>query len=858
MLILQSRPAATAAVLILTLTAASLPARAVDDAPTLTWRAEPPAVVVSMGGREVFTLEAPGPSSGGEGRRIGPADSRLVGRPAVEARGSYTYRRADGAGWTVQAVPDGTSGFRLEMTSADRRFDRAGPGQVRGGGPWIALNLSQYALAHGQSHWPKTYYLSDSGLFVCVWWDLEVSNASRAEWDEAVADQRNGTGPFAPAATMRYVDGPDHTHAPLRESLRVRVARRLWDAALPSLCRPSEYREEMARLVFLDDWSGQNADDLRYLLNALHRLAAPHVGFLTILENWQAGGFDSLLPDSITMPDYPPSPAVGSVESLREAAALGRSLGRFGFRTNYMLLRSRSPSRLRGQVDYARDADGRPAWYTQPSRWADLARRQESEIAPLFRPNASFTDQLGSGGSAVSYLDFNRSAGGDGTIASALARQRALAGLIKETHQGPLGTETLNQQDLMGAYCDFGDFGVMGGHDRLFSPEYKLRRLHDVTVSYGCGLYYRFFELPPFPAFHANRFPLWKDRTLMDDYRCCEVLLGNGGYVMWPCPWSYALTEAIVIGRLQRRYALAPVRSVEYQSGSAWASLEDLVRRGFCPETRPWNQKQAEFGRLRVTYADGLTVVGNRLPGELTVATPKGHVVLPRYGWVAYDRAGGFRAGSAVLPEIGRRVDFLEEGGDGLRYLDPRGETIEGSARLRLWRGRTLLWSVDPDAGTATLSGESFPLSPPKPLPLTGLSFDFRRGLLGWVPAAGILRAEVTGDGVRLAPADDDPQLHSPPLALTGRAGDVIRVSLSTTAGRLGQLYFATDADGMSQRQELQFPLTPDGQPHTVTIPVGAHPAWPNRRITAVRLDPVHGAPDATVVLQSLRLERSP
>ena len=75
----------------------------------------------------------------------------------------------------------------------------------------------------------------------------------------------------------------------------------------------------------------------------------------------------------------------------------------------------------------------------------------------------------------------------------------------------------------------------MGGHDRLFTPEYKLRRLQTTTVHYGCGLYYRFFELPPFPRFHRNQLDLWADPALMDDYRCCEILLGNG-VNLWPAP----------------------------------------------------------------------------------------------------------------------------------------------------------------------------------------------------------------------------------------------------------------------------------------------------------------------------------
>ncbi len=246
---------------------------------------------------------------------------------------------------------------------------------------------------------------------------------------------------------------------------------------------------------------------------------------------------------------------------------------------------------MRKLVDFAQGPDGKPSWHTQPSRWVALARRQESEIVGLLGPSASFTDQLGSGG-VGSYLDFNRAVGGDGTIATAVAHQHALARLIKETCHGPLGTESMIQQDLIGYYCDFGDYGIMDGHDRLFTPEYKLRRLQGLTVNYGCGLYYRFFEMPPHPRFHANQLDLWSDPSLMDDYRCCEVLLGNGGYIFWPCPWPYAITEAIVVGRLQKHYGLAPVASVEYETHGAWKSLED-----WCAAASAWSRGHGSANR---------------------------------------------------------------------------------------------------------------------------------------------------------------------------------------------------------------------------------------------------------------------
>jgi hypothetical protein len=833
-------------------------AHAADANVGYRWRADGSALVVAVDGRDALVIEGIGPVWHEDKVGRGPTDAVAVRQttrgPVAETR----YRAASGAQWKVVAQPSPQGEFVVKLFSTDGRFDAALPGKVTKAGRWVGLDLSQYAMAYSQPQHPKTYYLAGPGLFLCAWWDAEVAHASQQDWPDALCHPRSGEGPFAPASTMKYVAGPDGRHANLREALHVRVARHLWDAALPSLCRPSEYGREMVGLVYLDDWSGQSTGDMKHMLGVLKRLAWPHVGFLSIVQNWEAGGFDALLPDSMWMPDYPPNPVVGSVEKLRAVTEAGKALGRFGFRTNYMLLREQAPSRVRKLVDFAQGSDGKPSWYTQPSRWEAMARRQETEIVGLFGSSASFTDQLGSGG-VGGYLDFNRAAGGDGTMASAVAHQHALARLIKETCHGPLGTESMIQQDLMGYYCDFGDYGIMDGHDRLFTPEYKLRRLQGLTVNYGCGLYYRFFEMPPCPRFHANQLDLWTDPALMDDYRCCEVLLGNGGYICWPCPWPYAITEAILVGRLQKHYGLAPVASVEYETHGAWKSLEEMVRGGFCLESRTWVGKQNELGRIRVVYGNGLTVIGNRLPQAMKVTVPGGPLVLPQYGWVAFRHNGSFLAYSAFWPGTEHRVDFLEEGRGGLRLLNPRGATLEGASTIRLWKGGkggTLLWSVDPVAGVASLNHERLVLKRPAPAPLADLSVDFSRGLHGWQPVAGVLQTEKTAGGVKLAIASSDPQICSPPLWLTGHADDVLLLRLSTDAGTLGQLYFSTTADPMSERQVMLFHPTPDGQPRTIEIPIGRHAGWAGHRITAIRLDPIHGPASATVVLYELKLQQ--
>jgi hypothetical protein len=293
---------------------------------------------------------------------------------------------------------------------------------------------------------------------------------------------------------------------------------------------------------------------------------------------------------------------------------------------------------------------------------------------------------------------------------------------------------------------------------------------------------------------------------------------------------------------------------VLYLHDGKWESLEELVRGGMAVAARPWNQKQEVFARVAVRYQNGTHVVTNRGAEALTVETLQGRRVLPPTGWAVYTEDGSFLAWSGHLPGTTTRVDELREGAGGLRFLNPRGTVVEGSNRLRLWRGDELLWSVDPETGTAYQGNESFALSQTEP-PLTSLDLTTPGALRCLRPTAGILAVDAVADGLSLRIIDGDPQLTSPPLSLAGRKADRLLLTMSSDAGEVGQLYFATDADGaISERQVVHFEVVPDGRPHEIEIAVGDHLGWAGRTVTRLRLDPISGPEQAAVVLRSLRL----
>ncbi|HOS95383.1 MAG TPA: hypothetical protein PLQ54_18875, partial [Armatimonadota bacterium] len=525
------------------------------------------------------------------GRRYGPDDyaPRVVGQRVVGRRVVTGFRAVLGpvtVGYRLAVWPEGDS-LRVRVQSDSPLGRGVTAGRVLCSGAWRRYDLTRTQEAYGQDWWTQTNYLVDEDTFFSAEWMLE---GSRASGSEAPDPTDSGRGPFAAAPVLTYTPLTDGTIPAIDETLVLRVGHRLADAMPRPRQRPSEYKAEMARMVYLDLWGG-SARDLAHTLALMEAATGGRRPFLTILQPWETGGWDALLPDSIRLPAYGPDPKVGSVEDLRDLADVGKRLGRFGFRTNYMVLRANSPSYIEGRARFALGPDGVPKWHTSPADWAHLAARQEREIRALWRPSASFTDQLTSGAAPGAWLDFDAAhKPTTGTLGDALERMRGMARAIKEVHHGPLGSESLMDQYLLGEFVDFGDFGIMDGYHRVTCPEYHLRVMRDFTTFFGMGLHYRFVENAPYPEFHKGKCRFWTDRTQQDDYRCMEVLYGNGAYLAYDdgTPWTYVLTELLLVANLQDYYAGARASAVEYLEQGRWQSLEDLIRAGYTYPVSPF------------------------------------------------------------------------------------------------------------------------------------------------------------------------------------------------------------------------------------------------------------------------------
>lgn len=742
--------------------------------------------------------------------------------------------------------------LRINVLSNDSPARGVDPGHVEGLGEWRRLDLSRQAEAYGQPFWQKTTYSVQGDFWFSAHWVMEASNAT--SW-QAFNTSNRGMGPFPAALRVSYAPDTDGHYLPVRELLEVRVSRSLWDAVPQPRQQPSEYRQELANSVQLDLWGGVAEPELSHFLDVMSAVSLGRTRFLSILQNWQVGGFDSLLPDSIWMPDFPPNPGIGTVAQLRALADKGNSIGRFGLRTNYRVLRTQSPSYVSGVAHFAIDQSGASLDYLAPADWPGIAGRQEAQIQDLFATRASFTDQLTSGAYPGAWHDYNARTGSR-SLRATLARQRGLARLIRKAHQGPLGSESLMDQELLGEFVDTGDFGIMDAHHRLISPEFKLRRLHALTAFHGMGLMYRFYEMPPYPLFHSGRTTFGSDATQLDDFRACEVLYGNGAYVCYPfANWSYWLTECMLIGNLQKHYLLQPVTVVTYWSDGDWVSLEELVRGGLTPNTDPWaGQQTAQFGRVKVQYANGLTVVVNRLPEPIQVTVAGGQTLtLPRSGWVAWKPDGSLLAYSALWPGSEHRVDYLRDDAAAVEFLDPRGQSLRGVSLPTLWADGQPVVSVDTAANTVTVAGRPIPLDLPQPPRVTNLDFAFEQSLCGWRIGEGVLAGAVTDDGLALGIVSPDPQLYSPRMAVPAEAAPSLEISLRATAGDLAQLYFTTADDPViTEGRVFRIPVVSDGEFHTYRVDCAANPLW-RGTIASLRFDPIHGPATCEVTVKSMR-----
>ncbi|MFD0713433.1 S-layer homology domain-containing protein [Paenibacillus sp. GCM10027626] len=581
------------------------------------------------------------------------------------------------------------------ITSSHPKVIGAVPGFAEGFGGWKQQNITRYAeLYAGQNWYAQPVFHKGGKFFVFADWSVSEGNGTDYRYGDpgqvdVVDSQRqpSGNGPIDLAPPVRYAPNGNGVYAALNETLTFTAAQSLWDAIPSPAANPSPYMAQLADKVYLDIWAG-DIRNARQIIEQLQLFAGEQTKLLTIYQPWGAKGWDATLPDNYN-PAIGLLPSGGTIEEIGTFIDTARQLGFAGLRTNYVWMSDASPSYLAGQISRAKQANGDPAWFIRPNQWQLVAQRQETDMKRDFAPNASFSDQLASGGMSPAYIDYSSE---DTSMRSAIEKERALIEQIKSINPGPFGSESSNAEFLLGNWYDFGEFGLSNGHNRKqLLPDYKLRKMHTNAMMYGAGIPSRFFENPPFPLWGADQsFPFHPSfAEVLDDYRATEIMYGNGAYIGYlpNMPYAYMLTELLVVGQLQKHYANVEVNNVYYRHGGNWLTLEQLYD---CDDVT-----EDSYTQVNIVYSNGLAIYVNRAPEQLTVDTGTQSITIPQYGWLAYKADGSVLAYSALEPASGKRVDYYEDAT--MTYLDPRGATVKGVDKITLWENGTL--SKQYDAG---------------------------------------------------------------------------------------------------------------------------------------------------------------
>jgi hypothetical protein len=546
-------------------------------------------------------------------------------------------------------------------------------------------------------------YWPGGDLYIYTEWDMSYANS--ANYKHRMLPKSNFLAKNPPAGSdFSYAVLSDGSRPRLKERFTIRCSKNLWDA-YGKKNNPSEYRQELADMIYFDSWSESFSSTLN-CLKWLKETTNGKVKFYTIIQTWADWKhWDDTNPDAYRIPDHDQTGEIyGNKSQLLEIMSIAKSMGRAGLRCNYMHIGPQSWSIKEGLVKRAIDSKGQQAWYTDFNSAKLLIEKQENDIKKDFAPTTAFHDQWASGGCGWPIINFDSSVKGAGTLSHTQGIIKEICKYTKAFHSGPLSSETLNGEFLIGEYVDTGDYGIYGADDRFdISPEYKLRRLHELSVLYGMGLGYRFYVGPWEDKWGKGASPeysyYYDDNEKLDKYRACEVLWGNGAYLDFKSRMRkvHALEECMTVGIAQKYYVLQPVDYVKYGNNGRWKTFENIMKDSNSSEDLFKWQKN-----FHIKFKNGCHIYVNRGEEPLQLRYLKNkNIKLPQDGWLIYTEDGNMIAYTALVTDPvvagseGRTV-FCEDKNRGIKYVNPRKiMSYEGVSKPTIWLNGKSVYTLD-------------------------------------------------------------------------------------------------------------------------------------------------------------------
>jgi hypothetical protein len=451
-------------------------------------------------------------------------------------------------------------------------------------------------------------YLPDTGLFANVVIDYGLSHATRLDAETA-------------------------TYEPLTDSSRLRIDETIYYALSPQvddvLATPigsqSPYRKTMGDSVVLDYWSG-DAPDLAASLQKLNTYGLNR--FLTIVHDWQHGGYDQQLPAVLPANSY-----IGGNAGIIQLTKTAKSLAeRVALHENYVDFYPNGP--LYNPADIAVSPDGKflPAWMwpghisyvMTPVEMHKYAAEITPKVHEELGTNACYLD-VHSAITPFVHTDARAGRPGAGEFITMLNAQKSLWQYMRDVHGGPVLGEGNNHWYwsglLDGVEAQFGT-GIpqTQAETAPLFVDFDLLKIHPRQINHGMGYLERWL---------ASGEQDKATQSQLDDYRMEEIAFGHSAFIAnspetmdLPFMWE----ESNLVVPVASRYAEARVRDIFYAVGYSMLGADSAIEAG------------TKFDRVKIDYDNGLTIWANSSYDVWSIRSNGRNFALPKYGWLAVSK----------------------------------------------------------------------------------------------------------------------------------------------------------------------------------------------------------------------------
>ena len=460
--------------------------------------------------------------------------------------------------------------------------------------------------------------LYTGGVFASMYFDWESTSASTIYPLDYVFSPTSVY--YAQSAT--YAPRTDGTRNNLNEAVYLTVSPSLADV-LPNVTNPpSPYKSLSANYLVFDNWqtpfSTINAE-----LQALHTAGISNLWVL--VHSWQNGGFDNKYPDVL-----PANPSFGGDPGLIDVSRTIHSDGYLlGVHENYVDFYTNAASWDPAAIALNSDGSQKLAWHNpstglqsyemKPALAAAYLTNFAPQIHLTYATSGSFLD-VHSAVNPSDKVDFDSATTNAAMFRETLTRYRALAGLLRSIHRGPVSGEgnhhflDVGYFDDIEAQINSGGIAPSAQASKLpLLVDFDLLKLHDKATVHGVGYYERFYS-------DSNNTPVFQTfpQSAVLEYMATELAYGHAGFI----PTPDRLYDYVAAANLEQRhllsaqtlYANATPVSILYHDSvrNDEVTVSDYLRR--YPMNFSNQTDDHYLGQVRVTYNNGVTVCVNRHP----------------------------------------------------------------------------------------------------------------------------------------------------------------------------------------------------------------------------------------------------